>query len=437
MQEDLRDNQFKKIKVIGIGSGRGGGIGPHLAKAIEGCDVVFAGRYAKLVIDGLIEEGLLNQEITANIRPLPLPVSDGVKELLRLQEAGRAVGVLVSGDPLFFSLGNYILKQIDREKIEFYSNATIAQAAFSMLKLPMNEARIISLHGRDIKNVLPYAFLNRIIGIYTDLENSPSKIADIILKKTDTPDRFYMYVLEAIGLGSKERVYSLTLEEARLKRFFMPNFVVLKNDAPLKYPVFGLSEDCYRKDTDDKVPVTSQEVRSVAISLLLSRNGCESADSEALTPVLWDIGAGAGSISIETASFMPFGRVFAIEKDDKRAGLIAENIRRFSAFNVDIIAQDAPSCLYDLPSPNKVFIGGGGRRLASIMECVFKRLMPDGVMVISCVMLSSLNAAVSFFKNKGIGCRVIGLNVSRSKEIADDIYLKAKNPVWLVTGRKT
>jgi precorrin-6Y C5,15-methyltransferase (decarboxylating) len=149
---------------------------------------------------------------------------------------------------------------------------------------------------------------------------------------------------------------------------------------------------------------------------------------------LWDLGAGSGSVSIEAASLLPYGSVWAVEKSPLRSEQIAANRAFFGAAQVEVVEDDALAAITHLPPPDRVFIGGGGERLASIIKAARKKLRPGGVMVASVISLDALRQAEAAIRAAGLELSVTQIQAARSEPLGGSLYLKPLNQVWLARG---
>jgi len=185
---------------------------------------------------------------------------------------------------------------------------------------------------------------------------------------------------------------------------------------------FGLREEDIEHE---RGLITKDEVRAVTIhKLRLPHSG-----------VLWDIGAGSGSISLEAALLCPGLRIIAVEKEQNRINTIKTNIHRYNARNVEIIHGSAPDALVDLPAPDRVFIGGSGGSVADIVKLVAEK-MPTGIMVINAVTLETLNDSLTSLERNGFSVEVSEVSVSRSKLVGGKRLMNALNPVFIVKGER-
>jgi precorrin-6Y C5,15-methyltransferase (decarboxylating) len=151
--------------------------------------------------------------------------------------------------------------------------------------------------------------------------------------------------------------------------------------------------------------------------------------------LLWDVGAGCGSVGLEASLLLPGGKIYAVEQDPARVAQIAANRDKFGVKNLEVICGHAPECLAGLPDPQRVFVGGGGRDLGVILQEVLKRLDKDGKVVLTATRLETLETARVILEQGGWQVEVTQIQVSRSRPLAGGSYLQALNPVWIVTGR--
>jgi precorrin-6Y C5,15-methyltransferase (decarboxylating) len=266
------------------------------------------------------------------------------------------------------------------------------------------------------------------IAILTDRENNPSEIARVLslspIARSLSP---MLYVCERLGYED-EKITEGQPEEVAGKSFSDPNLVIILGLQPAIHgskpsnSTFGLNE---KEIVHSGGLITKDEVRAVTIhKLRLPQTG-----------VLWDIGSGSGSISIEAARLFPGLKVFAIEKNKEQLVNIRENRTRFEASNIDIIEGRAPDALKGLPSPDRVFIGGGSGQLEEIISLVAKT-MSAGIAVINAVKIETLNSAIYELQRSGFAVDISQVSVSRIKAAGDGNYLSALNPVFIISGLK-
>jgi|TARA_B100000315_G_scaffold250317_1_gene282910 precorrin-6Y C5,15-methyltransferase (decarboxylating) len=153
--------------------------------------------------------------------------------------------------------------------------------------------------------------------------------------------------------------------------------------------------------------------------------------------VVWDIGAGTGSVSVESALIANRGQVFSIERDTDFLPLLEANVAQWGAENVHIVAGEAPGVLEDLPSPDSVFVGGSGGNLSEILEYTVTRLNPDGTIVVNLAVLERTSETYRQLTRLGLSADITQVAASRGKKMPDGaVRLESLNPVFIVSGRR-
>ncbi len=350
------------------------------------------------------------------------------------ENKGGKITVLASGDPGFYGIADYLLKNLPKKDIEIIPNISSMQWAFAKIKETWHDAVIVSSHGRDIERIIEAARHNNKIGIFTSSGDEPKRIAEALLN--DGLADFNAYICEDLG-SPTEKITACSLDEVRQKTFSPLNIMILIIPPPLTgggkgeggekgfqiNAIFGLPDSAFSHSAG---LITKEEIRAITLAKLrLKDNG-----------ILWDIGAGSGSVAIEAGRIAKNGKAYAIEKNAERIDLIKKNIKRFGVTNVDIIHGKAPDILNDLRSPDSVFIGGSSGRLKAILEVCCKRLNTNGRIVINAITLDTLKSATDSLKWLGMPFDVISVNIARSKDIADSIFFEAQNPVYIISGVK-
>ncbi len=347
----------------------------------------------------------------------------------------RAIVLLASGDPMFFGIGRRAVKEFGKDMVEILPDLSSIQIAFSRIKEPWDDAFLMSLHGGpdpEKRRRLPYEIrdipflLQRYnkIAILTDMENNPSEIARVLNLSPIAHSLLpVMYVCERLGYQD-EKITEGSPEEIEGMTFSEPNVVIIqRSDDRIQRTdiVFGLKED---EITHSKGLITKDEVRAVVIhKLRLPQKG-----------VLWDIGAGSGSVSIEAARICPGLKVFAVEKEREQINYIRENKERLNAPNIEIVEGEAPDVLNGLPLPERVFIGGSGKRLKEIMDYAIKTKVK--LIVVNASTIETMTDAIQCFENHGFNVAISEISVSRAKTIAGKKHMGALNPIFIITGER-
>jgi precorrin-6Y C5,15-methyltransferase (decarboxylating) len=292
------------------------------------------------------------------------------------------------------------------------------------LKMPWQDASIVSLHGRTWEPLRAALRQPGPLIIYTDPVHSPSEIARFLLALGKTQAR--LCVAEDLGQDT-ERVTWLSLAEAKGQEFSPLNLVVILVEPDNAHSTgpqlhLGLPEEVLAHQAG---LITKSEVRAVVLAKLRLMPG----------QILWDVGAGCGSVGLEASLLVPGGKIFAVERHPERAAQIAANRDKFEVPNLEVVCAPAPLCLKSLPDPQRVFVGGGGPEVGAIIKEATRRLPPDGRIVVTAALLETLAAARNILAAGGWEVEVVHLQVNRGHPLAGGTALQALNPVWIVTGQ--
>ncbi len=407
------------VVVIGMGTSRGD-LGQTAFEWIGRAEVlVGAGRHLELFPEHRGEK-----------LPLETPLAAMVERVGRLSETKRTA-VLASGDPLFFGIGKRLAQAFGSDRLVFVPGVTSLQVLCARIGRPWEDVETLSLHGRP-GEALVGDILGRIrrgakLAVFTDPAHTPKWIAGMLACFGVPPCEFV--VGEDLGTPH-EKVRFFTPAEAAEENFSDLNLVMIfptprsaLDRQPGREEIFGFGESAFAHEAG---LITKMEVRAVALALL------------GLVPgqVLWDIGAGTGSVSIEASRIAAPGRVFAVEKNESRYAMLIENLEKFGATGVEAVCGGAPRALENLPPPHRVFIGGSGDALDEILEAVCARLLPGGRVVQTVVVLETLDRVRRFWTERGWEVSVTQLQVSRSVPTGKDLRLDALNPVFIVSARR-
>ncbi len=347
-----------------------------------------------------------------------------VVQLIQDKSKVMKVVVLGSGDPLYYGIGSYLVKKIGPEHVRIMPNISSVASGFAKLKQSWNDACVVSLHGRKNGGALLDA-INQYekVAVFTDPERNPGWIADFLAKNKMTA--VTMHVLENLGTPG-ERISTHDIGKPVTSVFKDPNMVILTQNPKNKKAAVchpGLPESEFAHEDG---LITKAEIRAVVLSKLR------------LFPdsVFWDLGAGSGSVSIEAGLFITRGRIVAVEQKKERIKQIQINKRRFGIHNMQIVHAKLPDGFETLPQPDRVFIGGGGRDLETIIRRAGHDLKPGGIMVVNTVLMNNIQCAEATMEKTGFDTQMIQIQVNRKKSMPYSSRMKAENPVWIITGVK-
>ena len=334
----------------------------------------------------------------------------------RLREETRPAVVLASGDPNCYGIGPLLAQQLGHDRVEILPNVSAVQLAFARLGLSWHDAVVLSAHGRPLDGVLPAALFAEKVVLLTDETNTPSAVARALLDAG--VERARVDVFEHLG-GARERHVAGTLRDVVGQTFAPLNLMVVRHDGrPRSWPL-GLPEEAF---AHREGMITKAEVRAVSLSKLRLHERA----------ILWDVGAGCGSVAVEASGLVRRGRVYAVERDPEQRAYLAANRRRFGAGNVAVVDGEAPEALADLPDPDAVFVGGSGGRLPEIVRCAVERLKAGGRVVVNLATVEHVSQTLELGRALACDVEVVQIGVARSVATAGLTRLAALNPVFVV-----
>lgn len=402
---------MSRIELIGIDSPL---LNDRQRQLLQTCSlIVVSRRHRPLVAD----MGIPLLDIT----PLDAMIASVTKQL-----AQGKVAILASGDPLFYGIGRKVLDHFGKNMVCIHPALSAVQLACARFAVAWDDIRIVSLHGRQ-----GHEIAGRILGsprtlLFTDHINSPDFVAKhLLMLLTHYQDRqrlaaIRIEVAENLGLAD-EKLTSGTLEEIAAQKFSPLNMMLVSQPEAVQHTSFGLTEP---EIAHSRGLITKDEIRAVSLhKLSLPKRG-----------VLWDIGGGSGSISLEAARINPELTVFTVEKKPEEQDNIRANIRHYGTYSVHLVCQEAPGALHDLPDPDRVFIGGSGSRLEEIITHVLPRLREGGRILINAVLDQTRTTAINCLERSGLHIQSSTLAVTRYTH--PDRTPTVLNPITLILGKK-
>ena len=354
-----------------------------------------------------------------------------VSERLRVEFGRKRIVVVATGDPLFYGVARYLCDRLGKDRFEVLPHVSSMQLAFARVKETWEEAYLTDLSTRTLDAVLDRVRVAETVGLFTSETYHPARIARELLVRG--LDYFRAYVCENLG-GKDERITQGELTELQAMTFDPLNVMILKRkpgrpDVPRgtrKLMRFGNPDDVFAQSRPKTGLITQAEVRAIALAQLDLQTGC----------VMWDVGAGSGSVALEAAQLVAPGRVYAIEQDSADYHLIVANAETFGIRNVQAVAGTAPACFQDLPDPDAIFIGGNGGEVARLLEASYAALRPGGRLVANVATLEMLGATYETLKRLCPGVTVLLVNLSRSVEQLEALRFESVNPTFLLRAVK-
>ena len=389
----------RRISLIGIGPFSRDMLTPQAQREISDCDAVFG---ALSVLEALgTSKPCFNEYAPSKIR-----------EILNNHPSIRRAAVVFRGDTGFFSGASKITQEFINEDLEIIPGISSISALCAKLKVSRDNAVFLSLHGRD-ENFVNAVNRNEKVFLLTGGDNTSS----IIFKKLS--DYGFGDLFGAVGERLSYPDEAITrgkISELAEIKYAPLSVIYIENPSCQNEMRFGICDDEFIRGD---VPMTKSEVRAISLSKLKLNE----------KSIIWDIGAGTGSVSIECALFAHNGRVFSVEKKGDAVDLIRRNMLKFKADNISIISGEAPDALRDLPAPTNAFIGGSGGNLKDIINAILKK-NPNARIVINTVTLEAQAQAFALLKEYGFNeFGAVSVNISRSKKAGAYNLMDAQNPV--------
>ena len=356
----------------------------------------------------------------------------------KAREQGKSTVALATGDPLCHGIASWLTGKLGRHGFEIIPAVSTLQLAFARFKTAWQDVKISTCHSADagewfvgatpehgLYKLMRAIALHPRVALFTGTENTPDRLARALITAGYGEDA-KLSVACRLLLDDEAIHTGLTPVEAASMRFPQPNVVLVERTPDAAAPCFGLEDLEYIQRSPEKGLITKQEARALSLAKLRI-----SPDA-----LVWDIGAGSGSVGLECARLAPHGHVWAIEKNEGDAANARANAGRFRIGNYTLCEGKAPALLDTWPAPDAVFIGGSGGELNELIKLILGRLKPGGRLVMNFVTLENLATATATLKDCDATWEVVQLQASRSQPILDMHRMAAQNPVWIVTASK-
>jgi precorrin-6Y C5,15-methyltransferase (decarboxylating) len=390
------------LSIVGIGEDGVEGLSPVARGLVSSADVVFGGeRHLKLA----------TPLIRGEAKPWPSPFSRAVGEVLA--ERGRQVCVLASGDPFFYGVGSVLANHVKPEETVVVPAPSAFSLAAARLGWALPDIALVSVHGRELDRIRPHLHPGaRVLALTSDSEG-PATLARLLAEAGFGASR--LTVLEALG-GAKERVRATTAVGFDLKDIAALNTVAIEVEAAPAARVIaysaGLDDKLYEHDGQ----ITKREVRAITLSSLAPLRG----------ELLWDIGAGSGSVAIEWMLSHPSMRAVAIEAREDRAARILRNAAAFGVPGLEVIERQAPDALRGLAQPDAIFIGGGASA-PGVLDTAITALRPGGRLVVNAVTLET--EALLVTRHAALAGTLARIEISRAEAMGGKTGWRPALPV--------
>lgn len=394
------------VTLIGMGSGRPENLTLQGLAALRQADLILGARRLLAVLPAGCTENR-----AAAYRP------DEVAELLQTSGAENAV-LVYSGDTGFYSGASSMMEKLEAlgVRARVLPGLSSIQLLAAALGRPWQGWNLVSAHGRTCDPVAE-CMQGRPTFFLTGGSEDPATLCAQLAAEG------FGDVQGVVGqcLGTpEEKLFRGSVKELAAGRFNSLSVLLVEAVEGLPRRAPGLPDEAFERGD---VPMTKQEVRAAVLAKLAVRP----------EDILWDVGAGTGSVSVELALAAPRGRVYAVECRPEGCALIKANREKFRTRNLVLVEGLAPDALSDLPAPDAVFIGGSKGSLAAIVDAALDK-NPDARICASAIALETLSAAAAALTAKGRTVQVSQIAVSRAKAVGGLHLMMAQNPIYLITG---
>jgi precorrin-6Y C5,15-methyltransferase (decarboxylating) len=349
-----------------------------------------------------------------------------------LENAPIGSVVLASGDPLFYGTARFLCERLGKDTFEVIPHVSSMQLAFARVKESWDEAYLANVANQPLERILERIRITEKAGVFTSEQVPPSRIAELLIAKGVY--YFTAYVCENLG-APDERVTKLELRDLVQQKFAPLNVLVLlrHNGTPDQQiltknrRIFGNPDEFFKQSRPKRGLLTTSEVRAIALSEMNLR-----ADS-----IVWDIGAGSGSVAIEAALLASQGKVYAIEMDAEDYGLMLENAKTFGVENLVGVLDEAPKAWETLPDPHSIFVGGTGRAVASLVQACWPRLQPGGTLVVNMMSIEYVSELQQYLiRELGLEPQLWMVQISKGTYQLEKHRFETSNPSFLMKATK-
>ncbi len=397
-------NPRRSIRIVGAGMGDPETMTLAARRACETADVlVGASRMLEIVAD-------LNKPTLTEYR------ADKIAQWVQDHPEYEKIAIVLSGDVGFYSGAHKLREVFPDADVESFCGLASPVYLCGKLGIAWEDVKLVSIHGRA-QNLPAAVRSNRkvfaLVGKRTSFREMCEELIRLNLGHvTVHAGSRLSYADESILSGTPAEMLDAPVDDLTA--------VLIENDEPNRIVTHGMEDDCFLRD---KAPMTKAAVRSVSLSKLRLQ-----ADS-----LVWDIGAGTGSVSIECALQAPEGQVYAIEKKEEAAALIERNAEHFSVGNLTVVRGLAPEALEDLPAPSHAFIGGSSGNLKQIVQLLLDK-NPTVRIVINAIALETAAEALDVVKTMAVtDVDIVTVQAAQSKSVARYHMMMGQNPVYVVS----
>ncbi|SDY16193.1 precorrin-6Y C5,15-methyltransferase (decarboxylating) [Modestobacter sp. DSM 44400] len=397
------------VTVVGVGADGWDGLSPAARRAVEGAEVL-RGSARQL--------GLVPGCVAAERVPWPSPMGPALDEL-PAAHPGRRVVVLASGDPMTSGVGSSLVRRFGAAAVDVVPHPSAVTLACARLGWAVESVEVVPVVGRSVSLVAPHVTPGRRLVVLGSDTTTPAAVARLLTAAGYGASR--LTALAQLGGPAEHRFTGLAADwpHAATDPLVLTAVEVVADAGTVPLPtVPGLPDDAYASDGQ----LTKRDVRAVTLSRLVPLPG----------QLLWDVGAGAGSIGVEWMRVHPSCRAIAVEARPDRAARITANATRLGVPDLQVVEGAAPEALLGLPQPDAVFVGGGATT-PLLLDACWETLAPGGRLVVNAVTVQS-EAVLAEWHGRW-GGSLTRLSVAQAEPVGGFLGWKTAMPVtiWSVT----
>ena len=396
----------KTVNLVSAGPGRKELLNFEAVKAVENSSLIIGSKRVLECFD------LKGKKINYAIN------SDEIKNIID-KNTDEIISVIFSGDIGFYSGAKNLVSLLNEDEFCVNKISGISSYVYFLDKINKthNDVLFLSMHGRNINFVDDVKTNYKILILLGD-ENDVSKVCTELVK--NNMSNADVFIGENLSYDDEKITVGKAKDFINYKNNKLSVIYIENQNAISRIYSFGLSDDSFERNS---VPMTKSEVRAVSMSkLMLSENS-----------VVYDVGSGTGSVSIECALMAYKGQVFSVDKNESAIECLNNNISKFGVSNINVIKGEAPECLKSLPSPTHCFIGGSCGKLVEIIKTVLEKNAKTRFVINAITLETVLEAKKAALS---LGCEdleIVNVSVSRAKNAGDLSLMMGLNPVFIIS----
>ncbi len=403
------------VTVIGMDDGGLANLGMAATRELFAADVIYTSQRLA---------GLLPENLQENCRLWPSPFALPASDIMARREAGESVAVLLSGDPFWHGAGPLLADAIPVREMHVYPAPSAFSIAAARMGWALQGVETFSVHGRPVQRLELHLRPKARLLMLTQNETSPLKVANLLIERGFGDSR--MSILANLGGAEERHIHAAARDVAQMDSEEIPPLHVLAievlpgEEAAILPLTPGLADDAFLHDGQ----ITKQTIRAVTVCALAPLPG----------QLLWDVGAGNGTVCVEwVRATGGRARAIAIERDMARCARITENARRLGALEIEVIEGSAPAALDGLARPDAIFIGGNVSCDDTFNYC-YKALKDGGVLVANAV--TTQGEAALHERHRELGGDLVRLDISHATPLGGGKAMRPALPVTQLRLRK-